>query len=127
MYKLKKALYDHKQAPRAWYSRLDTHLLSQCFNRSLNEPTLYFKKQADGMLIMMSFYVDDLMITGENPLAVQEVKNEMLKAFEMSDLGEMKLFLGIEICQSCEGIFLYQKRYAFNLLKRFKLLKFHLL
>jgi len=85
----------------AWYSRLDSHLLSQGFNRSLNEPTLYFKRQADGMLIMISVYVDDLMITGENPLAVQEVKNEMLKVFEMSDLGEIKFFLVMEISQSC--------------------------
>lgn len=121
VYKLKKALYGLKQAPRAWYSRLDTHLLSQGFNRSLNEPTLYFKRQADGKLIVISVYVDDLMITGEDPLAVQEVKNEMLKVFEMSDLGEMKFFLGMEIAQSSEGIFLSQKKYALNLLKKFKL------
>ncbi|PHU18550.1 hypothetical protein BC332_14245 [Capsicum chinense] len=48
VYKLKKDLYGLKQAPRAWYSRLDTHLLSQGFNQSLNEPTLYFKRQANG-------------------------------------------------------------------------------
>ena len=120
VYKLKRALYGLKQAPRAWYSRLDSHLLSQGFNRSLNEPTLYFKRQFDGMWIVISVYVDYLMITGENLLAVQEVKNEMLKDFEMSDLGKKKFFLGMEISQSCEGIFLSQKRYALNLLKKFQ-------
>lgn len=58
VYKLKRALYGLKEAPRAWYSSLDSHLLSQRFNRSLNEPTLYFKRQVDGMLIMISVYVD---------------------------------------------------------------------
>ena len=78
MYKIKTALYGLKQAPISWYNRLDSHLLFQSFTRSLNEHTLYFKRQADGMLSIISVYVDDLMITCENPLAVQEVKNEML-------------------------------------------------
>lgn len=59
MYKLKWALYGFKQTLRAWYSRLDSHLTSQGFNRSLNEPTLYFKRQADGKFIMISVSVDD--------------------------------------------------------------------
>lgn len=73
---------------------------------------------------MISIYVDDLMITSEDSLVVQEIKNSMLKVFEMSDLGQMKFFLGMEIFQSSEGIFLSQKRYALNLLKRFKLDKY---
>lgn len=118
VYKLKKAFYGLKQAPRALYSRLDAHLLSQGFKRSLHEPRLSFKMRSEGKLIVISIYVDDLMIISKDPLPVQEVKTEMLKVFKMPDLEEMKAFLGT---QSFEGIFLSQKKYALNLLKKFKL------
>ena len=62
MYLLKKVLYGLKHAPRAWYSRLDNHLLSLGFERSMNEVTLYVK-HVGGYKLIVSVYVDDLLIT----------------------------------------------------------------
>ena len=91
--------------PRAWYSWIDSHLENQGFKRSENEPTLYVKRLESGKLVIISLYVDDLMITGEDSSSVQEFKMEMMKEFDMSDLGEMKYFLGLEITQTSEGSF----------------------
>ena len=62
VYLLQKALYRLKQAPRAWYSRIDDHLLNLGFVKSLSEATLYIRLKDDDILIM-SLYVDDLLIT----------------------------------------------------------------
>ena len=67
------------------------------------------KRLESGKLVVISLYVDDLMITGEDSSIVQEFTMEMMKEFDMSDLGEMKYFLGLEITQTSEGIFLSQK------------------
>ena len=119
--KLKKALYGLKQAPRAWYSRIDSYFMSSGFRRSQSEPTLYIKTQGNSDTLIISLYVDDLIYTGNNEEMIQEFKHDMMKTFEMSDLGLMNYFLGIEISQENEGIFICQKWYTENLLKKFKL------
>ncbi|KAL0393153.1 UNVERIFIED_CONTAM: Retrovirus-related Pol polyprotein from transposon RE2 [Sesamum radiatum] len=105
--RLKKALYGLKQAPRAWYSRIDKYFMDRGFRRSLSEPTLYIKSQGNDTLIV-SLYVDDLIYTGNNEKMIQVFKEDMMKTFEMSDLGLMHFFLGIEINQEKEGIFICQ-------------------
>ena len=62
MFLLKKALYGLKQSPRAWYSKIDEHLLSLGFKKGLSEATLYVKHQNNDVLIV-SLYVDDLLLT----------------------------------------------------------------
>ncbi|KAL0294285.1 UNVERIFIED_CONTAM: Retrovirus-related Pol polyprotein from transposon RE2 [Sesamum radiatum] len=118
--RLKKALYGLKQAPRAWYSRIDNYFMNRGFRRSLSEPTLYIKRQGNDTLIV-SLYVDDLIYTGNNEKMIQYFKEDMMKTFEMSDLGLMHFFLGIEINQEKEGIFICQKKYTETLLKKFKM------
>ncbi|CAL5381550.1 unnamed protein product [Camellia sinensis] len=117
VYLLKKALYGLKQAPRAWYSRIDSHLLSLGFVKSLSEFTLYVKEATD--LIVVSVYVDDLLITGSNEDLVKEFKAEMLKVFEMTDLGMMSYFLGMEVKQRQHEVFICQQKYAKEILKKF--------
>jgi hypothetical protein len=73
VYLLKKALYGLKQAPRAWYSRLDSYLLSLGFERSMNEVTLYVKN-VDKHTLIVSMYVDDLLIAGDKEQLVEEFK-----------------------------------------------------
>ncbi|KAL0292315.1 UNVERIFIED_CONTAM: hypothetical protein Sangu_3255100 [Sesamum angustifolium] len=79
------------------------------FRRSLSEPTLYIKSQ------------DDLIYTGNNEKMIQDFKEDMMKTFKMSDLGLMHFFLGIEINQEKEGIFICQRKYTETLLKKFKM------
>ncbi|CAL5331407.1 unnamed protein product [Camellia sinensis] len=117
VYLLKKALYGLKQAPRAWYSRIDSHLLSLGFVKSLSEFTLYVKEATD--LIVVPVYVDDLLITWSNEDLIKEFKAEMLKVFEMTDLGMMSYFLGMEVKQRQHEVFICQQKYAKEILKKF--------
>ena len=66
VYKLRKALYGLKQAPRAWYSRIDAYLLQQGFKRSESEATLYVLKVQEEVQLIVSLYVDDLLVIGCN-------------------------------------------------------------
>ncbi|KAL4026083.1 hypothetical protein IC575_014507 [Cucumis melo] len=108
LYLLKKALYGLKQALRAWYKKVDEHLLSFGFFKSLSESTLYVKHNGTGILII-SLYVDELLVTGNNANDIQNFKWEMIKMFEMTDLGLMSYFLGIEIKQGQGEVFICQK------------------
>ncbi|KAJ6423509.1 hypothetical protein OIU84_024466 [Salix udensis] len=118
VYLLKKALYGLKQAPRAWYSNLDEYLASLGFEKSLNEATLYVKKVDDHILIV-SVYVDDLLITGDDEKFVDEFKLNMKNKFEMNELGLLAYFLGMEMNQSSEGCFVCQKQFTTKLLNKF--------
>ena len=120
VYKLKKALYGLKQAPRVWYSRIDAYLISNGFNRSGSEPTLYTQVNKHGEILILCLYVDDLIFTGN--LSINDFKTTMKTEFEMTDLGLMKYFLGIEVKQSKKGIFISQSKYVFDVLKRFRML-----
>jgi len=120
VYLLQKALYGLKQAPRAWYSRIDEHLLNLGFVKSLSEATLYVKLKDNDVLIV-SLYVDDILVTGSNELLVEEFKQEMMNVFEMTDLGLMTYFLGIEVKQSQNEVFICQKKYAKEILKKFQM------
>lgn len=75
VYKLKKSLYGLKQAPWAWYCKIDTYFTNQ-ESRSPNEPTLYVKQKGDQVLII-SLYVDDLLVIRSNKEDVQNFKKNM--------------------------------------------------
>ncbi|GKD17878.1 retrovirus-related pol polyprotein from transposon TNT 1-94, partial [Tanacetum coccineum] len=108
VYKLEKALYGLKQAPRAWYSKIDEFFHENGFERSPNEPTLYVKKQGTEGIMLVSSYVDDMIYTGLSLQLISEFKEAMMKKFEMSDLGKLSYFLGLEVQQGTDGIFLSQ-------------------
>jgi len=107
VYLLKKALYGLKQAPRAWYSRIDEHLLKLDFKKSLSESTLYIRN-SNSDYIVISLYVDDLFVTGNNPSMIDKFKAEMMNVFEMTNLSEMSYFLDMEVQQNQSGIFICQ-------------------
>jgi hypothetical protein len=121
LYKLKKALYGLKQAPRAWYGRIDNFLTSLGFTKSKVDSNLYFKVMNDEPVILL-LYEDDLFLTGEEKL-ITECKKRLASEFEMKDLSLMHYFLGLEVWQSLERIFLNQGKYAVEILKRFDILE----
>ncbi|KAG8480148.1 hypothetical protein CXB51_024926 [Gossypium anomalum] len=121
VYRLKKDLYGLKQAPRAWYSRIDSYLVGLGFERSLSEPTLYVKKENGKTQLIVSVYVDDLLVTGGDQAMLADFKTKMHQMFEMSVLGEMTYFLGMEVTQSQAGFFLSQKTFAIKILKKFSM------
>jgi hypothetical protein len=121
VFKLKKALYGLKQAPRAWYGRIDSFMTSLGFTKSKADSNLYFKVMNDEPVILL-LYVDDLFLTGEENLII-ECKKRLASEFEMKYLGLMHYFLGLEVWQSLERIFLNQGKYAVEILKRFDMLE----
>jgi hypothetical protein len=119
--RLKKALYGLKQAPRAWYGRIDNFLMSLGFTKSKADSNLYFKTMNNEPLILL-LYVDNLFLTGEENL-ITECKKILDSEFEMKYLGLMHYFLGLEVWQSLEKIFLNQGKYTVEILKRFDMLE----
>ncbi|KAI3510533.1 hypothetical protein L1887_17599 [Cichorium endivia] len=117
VYKLSKALYGLRQAPRAWNSRLDKCLKNLGFQRCPQEYAVYTKKKNDKLLIV-GVYVDDLIVTGNCSDEVRFFKEQMKQEFEMSDLGSLSYYLGIEVSQREDGITLKQTAYAKNILEK---------
>jgi hypothetical protein len=105
--KLKKALYGLKQAPRARNARLDKELVALGFVRSKLEHAVYRRTGKNSFLIV-GVYVDDLVISGPNANDIKQFKSEMKKRFNMSDLGLLSYYLGIEVKQGDGGITLSQ-------------------
>eukprot|EP00253_Pinus_taeda_P013959 PITA_13959 len=105
--RLKKSLYGLKQAPRAWYAKMDSFLLESGFSRCHSDNTVYTKKVGKSLIILV-LYVDDLILTGSDPNLINHVKSSLKKKFEMTDIGHLHYFLGLQVLQSKEGISLSQ-------------------
>lgn len=113
-------MYGLKQAPRSWYSRINAHLINLGFEKSLSEFTLYIKK-VDNEILVVSLYVDDLLVTGSTKELIDEFKERMKDAFEMTDLGRKSFFLGMQVQQNGIEIFVSKTKYAKEILKKFKM------
>nr|GFA85070.1 hypothetical protein [Tanacetum cinerariifolium] len=99
VYKLKKALYGLKQAPRAWYEELSTFLLQNGFSKGTIDPTL-FTRLFDDDILVVQVYVDDI-IFGSTDTRYATLFSDLMKSrFEMSMMGEMTFFLGLQVNQS---------------------------
>lgn len=120
VYRLYKALYGLKQTPRAWNSKINSYFIQNGFNRSMSESSLYVNNLGRDFLVVC-LYVDDLLYFGTSKSMVEEFKKKMMRDFEMSDLGQMKYFLGIQVKQSPGRIFLSQEKYIDDLLEKFSM------
>lgn len=116
VYKLKKALYGLKQAPRAWNEKLNRVLEDLKFIKCSKEPSLY-RMRKDGHLLLVAVYVDDLLITGSKFELIEGFKQNMAAKFEMTDLGLLTHYLGIEVLQYEGGITIKQEAYAKKILE----------
>ena len=120
--KLKKALYGLKQAPRAWNSRIDKYFQVNEFFKCPLEHALYCKVHKNRVILIVCLYVDDLIFTSNNPSMFEDFKKAMTKEFEMTDIGLMVYYLGIEVKQMEDEIFISQEGYAKDILKKFEML-----
>lgn len=116
VYRLHKALYGLKQDPRAWNIKLKSILKELGFTKCSKEPSL-FHRRTKGTILLVAVYVVDLLITGSNLEAIMDFKSEMSSQFEMTDLGKLTYYLGIEVLQLDGGIILKQERYALKILE----------
>ena len=116
MCRLRKALYGLKQALRAWYSRIDSYLNRMGFQKSEADPNHFFIMVGDDALILL-LYVDDLFITGgERPIVA--CKKDLASEYEMTDFGLMHYFMGLEVWRQLGHIFLGQRKYAVDSLRK---------
>lgn len=120
MYKLNKALYRLKQTHRAWYERLTSFLINKGYVRESVDKTLFVINDAADILVVHIF-VDDIIFGGTSEALVKVFTEDVTQEFEMSLVGELKYFLGLQIHQTQEGVFISQSTYAKALLKKFRL------
>lgn len=118
VYKLEKALYGLKQAPRAWYDTLSTYLGESGYTRGTIDNTLFIKRSKKDV-ILVQLYVDDIIFGSTNEKLCKEFSKIMSEKYKMSMMGELTYFLGLQVKQSKEGIFISQGKYVKDLLKKF--------
>ncbi|GJW75731.1 putative ribonuclease H-like domain-containing protein [Tanacetum coccineum] len=118
VYRLKKALYGLKQAPRAWYDTLSKFLLANHFFKGAVDPTLFTRKTGKHILLVQ-IYVDDIIFASTDHNACNTFSKEMSSKFQMSMMGQMSFFLGLQVSQSPRGIFINQAKYALKTLKKY--------
>ena len=118
VYRLKKALYGLKQAPRAWYERLTEFLTQQGYRKGGIDKTLFVKQDAENLMIAQ-IYVDDIVFGGMSNEMLRHFVQQMQSEFEMSLVGELTYFLGLQVKQMEDSIFLSQSKYAKNIVKKF--------
>nr|GEZ59864.1 putative ribonuclease H-like domain-containing protein [Tanacetum cinerariifolium] len=122
VYKVVKALYGLHQAPRAWYETLATYLLENGFQRGTIDQTLFIKKQQKDILLDQ-IYVDDIIFGATNKALCQSFEKLMKDKFQMSSMGELTFFLGLQVTQKKDGIFISQDKYVAEILRKFGLSK----
>lgn len=120
VFKLKKALYGLKQAPRSWYDRLSNFLREKGFEKGKVDKTLFIKK-IKGHTLLVKVYVDDITFVSTNKDLFEEFSLMMQGEFEMSMMGKMNNFLGMQIKKLKNGIFINQSKYCIEVLKRFNM------
>ncbi|WVZ52280.1 hypothetical protein U9M48_003356 [Paspalum notatum var. saurae] len=120
VYMLRKALYGLKQAPRAWYARLKSFLLKSGFVMGSVDKTLFLLNRGGDTLIVQ-IYVDDIIFSGSSHALVSTFAEQMSGEFEMSLMGDLQFFLGLQIKQDPEGTFVHQAKYTRDILKKFEI------
>nr|GEX23055.1 reverse transcriptase domain-containing protein [Tanacetum cinerariifolium] len=118
VYKVEKALYCLHQAPRALYETLSTYLLKNRFRRGIINKTLFIKKDK-GDIILVQVYVDDIIFGSTKKSLCTEFKELMHKKFQMSSMRELTFFLGFQVMQRDDEIFICQDKYMSKILKKF--------
>ncbi|GJS31403.1 putative ribonuclease H-like domain-containing protein [Tanacetum coccineum] len=118
VYKVDKALYGLHQAPRAWYETLSTYLLENGFRRGIIDKTLFIKKDK-GDILLVQVYVDDIIFGSTKKSLCTEFESLMHKRFQMSSMRELTFFLGLQVKQKDDGIFISQDKYVADILKKF--------
>ncbi|GJW07341.1 retrovirus-related pol polyprotein from transposon TNT 1-94 [Tanacetum coccineum] len=120
VYKLKKALYGLKQAPKSWYDRVKAFLVKHEYKMGMVDNTLFTKKKSLN-LIIVQIYVDDIIFGSTCQYMCDEFAKIMHDEFEMSMMGELNFFHGLQIKQMECGIFFNQSKYIKEMLKKFGL------
>nr|GEU83854.1 hypothetical protein [Tanacetum cinerariifolium] len=118
VYKAEKALYGLYQAPRAWYETLSTYLLDNRFQRRKIDKTLFIKRHK-GDILLVQVYVNDIIFGSTKKELCIAFESLMHEKFQMSSMGELTFFLGLQVKQKKDGKFISQDKYVAEILKKF--------
>nr|GEZ17390.1 putative ribonuclease H-like domain-containing protein [Tanacetum cinerariifolium] len=118
VYKVVKALYGLHQAPRAWYETLANYLMENGFQKGKIDQTLFIKKKKRDILLV-HVYVDDIIFGSTNKELCKAFEKLMKDNFQMSSMGELTFFLGLQVKQKDDGIFISQDKYIAEILRKF--------
>jgi hypothetical protein len=117
VYRLHKSLYGLKQAPRAWYSQFATFLTTLGFLEAKSDNSLFiFCRGSDTVYLLL--YVDDIILTASNTELLYRIISTLQREFVMKDLGPLHHFLGITVVRYSADLFLHQRTYTLDILKR---------
>ncbi|KAL4022729.1 hypothetical protein IC575_016474 [Cucumis melo] len=114
---LRRALYGLKQAPRAWFATFSSTITQLGFTSSPHDTALLTRHTPQGIVLLL-LYVDDMIITGNDPQAISDLQHYLGQHFEMKDLGSLNYFLGLEVSRRSDEYLLSQAKYASDLLAR---------
>nr|GEV17310.1 putative ribonuclease H-like domain-containing protein [Tanacetum cinerariifolium] len=120
VYKVVKALYGLHQAPRAWYETFANYLLVHGFQRGKIDQTLFIKRQK-GDILLVQIYVDDKIFGATNKDLCKSFEKLMKDKLQISLMGELTFFLGLQVKQKKDGIFISQDKYVAEILRKFGL------
>jgi hypothetical protein len=118
VYKLSKVLYGLNQVSRAWYARLKSFFIEHGYVMGSVDKTLFTLKYGNDFLLVQ-IYVDDIIFGGSSHSLVLSFQAMMENEFQMSMMGELTFFLGIQVKQTKEGTFVHQAKYTKDLIKKF--------
>ncbi|GKF27247.1 putative ribonuclease H-like domain-containing protein, partial [Tanacetum coccineum] len=116
VYKVEKALYGLHQALRAWYETLSTYLLDNGFQRGKIDKTLFIRRDKGDILLVQVY---DIIFGSTKKSLCTEFEKMMHKKFQMSSMGELIFFLGLQVKQKENRIFISQDKYVIKILKKF--------
>ena len=114
--RLHKSLYGLKQASRQWFSKFTEDIRAARYVQSRADYSLFTRIQGKSFTALL-IYVDDILITGNDPVSIVAIKKFLHNQFHLKDLGDLKYFLGIEVSSSKNGIFISQRKYALEIIK----------
>src|SRR6218665_221334 len=107
-----------KQLSRCWYMKLGQTLKNINVEQSQEEPCLFMDRNRKAILLV---YVDDIMITAENEMIIEKIKNQLNEEFQVKDLGEIDRFCGMTIKKTKDGFSVDQESMIEELVKQFKI------
>nr|GEU86097.1 hypothetical protein [Tanacetum cinerariifolium] len=120
IYKVVKALYGLHQAHRAWFETLANYLLANGFQRGKIDQTLFIKRKK-GDILLVQVYMDDIIFRSTNKYVCKDFEKLMKDKFQMSSMGELTFFLGLQVKQKEDGIFINKDKYVAEILRKFGL------
>nr|GEV07071.1 putative ribonuclease H-like domain-containing protein [Tanacetum cinerariifolium] len=118
VYTVEKALYELHQALRAWYETLPTYLLDNGFQKGKINKNLLIKRHK-GDILLVQVYVDDIIFGSKKKELCNAFERLMHEKFQMSFMGELTFFLGLQVKQKKDGIFISQDKYVAKISKKF--------